>query len=71
MERISVVVKQAGQMIGLPRTTIYKLIREKRIDSFKHGRRRLITVASLERFVAEQVAQSEDVKLNSDTGIDA
>lgn len=68
MDCISVTVKEAGRLLGLPRTAIYLQLREKRLDSFKCGRRRLITVASLQRFVDEQVAQANNVKLNPNLG---
>ena len=63
MDCISVTVKEAVRLTGIPRTTIYELIRDGALESFKVGRRRLITVESLQRFVDLQIADNEPAKL--------
>jgi excisionase family DNA binding protein len=42
-----------AQTLGVGRTTVYALIREGRIRSFKVGRRRLIHTEEMDRFLAE------------------
>ena len=63
MECISVTIAEAVRLTGLPRTSIYQLLREQALVSYKYGRRRLITVDSIQRFVANQLVKSEPSKL--------
>ena len=41
-----------ARMVGLGRTTFYDLLATGRIPSIKVGRRRLVTLAALEQFLA-------------------
>ena len=50
MERITVTIMDATRLTGVSRTAIYELIRQKKLDSLKPGKRRLITMSSLMRF---------------------
>ncbi len=51
-------VESAAEITGLGRTTIYELIKEKRIVALKVGRRRLITADALRQFLAEREAEA-------------
>lgn len=51
MTKISVTVPEAVQMIGLGRSSIYKLFDEGKLIPRKSGKRTLILVEDLERYV--------------------
>lgn len=50
--QITVSVDEAVRRLGLSRMTIYRLIRSDKLRTLKVGRRRLIRVTELDRFVA-------------------
>jgi excisionase family DNA binding protein len=41
---------EAAHMLGISRTQVYKLLDEGRIESARHGARRLVVLASLHEF---------------------
>jgi excisionase family DNA binding protein len=45
-------VEEAAELLGVGRSLVYDLIREKRLRSFKVGSRRLIPVAAIDELVA-------------------
>jgi excisionase family DNA binding protein len=47
MEPIAVSVRDAAKALSLGRTSIYAMIGDGRLDSFKVGRRTLITMSSI------------------------
>ena len=47
MDRLLVSVAEAGHMLSLGRTTIYRLIGEKKLEVVKIGRRTLIRIDSI------------------------
>lgn len=51
MTNISYTVRQACQVTGLGKSTIYELVREGRLERIKVGRRALITDRSLRRLI--------------------
>lgn len=51
MTKISVTIPEAVQMIGLGRSSIYKLFDEGKLTPRKSGKRTLILVEDLERYV--------------------
>jgi excisionase family DNA binding protein len=51
MEIIATSVKDAAKALGLGRTSIYALIKEGRLETFKLGRRTLIKAESIRRLV--------------------
>lgn len=51
MEPIAVSIKAAGASLGIGRTSVYRFLKEGRLESFSAGRRRLITIASIRAFV--------------------
>jgi excisionase family DNA binding protein len=52
MEAIAVSINDAAKALGLGRTSIYAMIAEGQLESFKLGRRRLVTVDSIRRLAA-------------------
>ena len=50
-DAIAVSVDDAAKMVSLSRTAIYDLLAQGVIVSVKHGRRRLVVVASLHAFL--------------------
>lgn len=46
-------IDETGEAIGHGRTRIYELIKENRLETVLSGRRRLVVVESIERFVAD------------------
>jgi excisionase family DNA binding protein len=53
---VSVRVEEAAERLGVCRATLFTLIAEGRLRTFKVGRRRLIAVTELERFAERQTA---------------
>jgi excisionase family DNA binding protein len=53
---LAVTVADACRITGLGNTTIYALIREGKLRTFKAGRRRLVVYASLEALVSPEAA---------------
>lgn len=49
---LAVRVEEAARLTGLGRTEIYKAIRDGRLASLKVGKRRLIRVAALQKWLA-------------------
>jgi excisionase family DNA binding protein len=54
MEALAVSINYAAKALGLGRTSIYAMIADGRLEAFKLGRRRLVTVASIRKLVAAQ-----------------
>ncbi|MCH8616353.1 helix-turn-helix domain-containing protein [Sphingomonas sp. SM33] len=54
MDVIATSVHEAAHALGVGRTTIYALIQNGRLATFKIGRRTLIPVESLKAFVGRQ-----------------
>ena len=52
-EKFAFSLKEAGQVLGLSRSTLYKLIGEGRIPTIRVGGRRLIEKTALEWFLAD------------------
>jgi excisionase family DNA binding protein len=50
-------VYETGLILGVSRVTIHKLIKEKRLASFKIQRRRLISAEAIEAFVRAREAE--------------
>ncbi len=55
MEVVSTPIKDAARSIGIGRTTIYKLIAQGKLETFKIGRRTLVTTESI-RALVDQAA---------------
>ena len=54
MEPLALSVKRGHQGLGLGRTSIYAMIGDGRLETFKLGRRTLIKTASIRRLVDSQ-----------------
>jgi excisionase family DNA binding protein len=54
MEALAVSINDAAKALALGRTSIYAMIADGRLEAFKLGRRRLITVESIRRLVASK-----------------
>lgn len=55
-DRLSVGVDDAANMIGIKRTKFYEMVAAKRIRTFKCGRKTLVPIEDLRRFVEEGLA---------------
>lgn len=51
----AVTVSQLCDLLGIGRTTAYRLIRENRLEVLKLGRRTLITARSIDALVAQSI----------------
>lgn len=53
MEPLTVTVPQAAQMIGCHRGTVYRLIKEKRLETFRLSeRKQFVKIASIKKLIA-------------------
>lgn len=60
MPKIAVGIPEAVEMIGIGRTSIYELFREKKLTPRKHGKRTLILVDELKRYAESLPAGPQD-----------
>lgn len=54
IDPVAATIPDAGRMLSVKRSTIYKLMEAGSLDSIKVGKRRLVLVESVHRFVAAQ-----------------
>lgn len=54
MEPLAISIGDATKVLGLGRTSIYAMIGDGRLETFKLGRRTLIKTASIRRLVDSQ-----------------
>lgn len=54
MEPLAVSINDTAKALGLGRTSIYELIKDGRLETFKLGRRTLVRVESIRRLVEAQ-----------------
>jgi excisionase family DNA binding protein len=54
MEPLAISIKDAAKALGLGRTTIYAMIADGRLETFKIGRRTLVRMESIRRVIAGQ-----------------
>lgn len=52
MERIFASIKETGSVLGLGRSTIYRMINDRQLETVKMGRRTLVRIASIEAVAA-------------------
>lgn len=57
--KLLLTMEEAAQTLSLGRTSLYALVMRGKIVSVKLGRRRLVPIAALEQFVAQQVSMQE------------
>lgn len=55
----------AAQALGISRTTIFRLVRERRLASVRIGRKRLIPASAVTRFAAQLEAEQLDAKASA------
>jgi excisionase family DNA binding protein len=53
-DRIAVTVTEGARLTGIGRSTLYELIGNGIVPAKKFGRRTLVLVADLQRFIADQ-----------------
>lgn len=53
IEPLTLSIKEAGRLLGLGRSTIYRLIGDQELDTIKIGNRTLIKAASIRRLVEQ------------------
>lgn len=53
MDTLTISIAEAVKTLGLGRTSIYKLIKEGRLETITIGRRRLIKTASIQRLLED------------------
>jgi excisionase family DNA binding protein len=53
--RLTTSVAEARVSLGIGNTKLYELINAGQLDTIRVGRRRLVTVASIERFVTTRI----------------
>lgn len=54
MEKILASVKETKEVLAVGNGTIWKLIKERRLETVKIGRRTLVVIESIRRFAAGQ-----------------
>ena len=54
-EAITVPVPEACRLLGLRRTTVFAMLRDRRLTRCKVGGRTLVTVASIKQLVADNL----------------
>lgn len=55
-DRLAVTVQEAADTVGLSRAALYPLIMRGEIPSFRVGKRRLVPMEALRRWMEEQIA---------------
>ena len=60
MNQLMLPPAEAARVIGVGRTTLYALMRDGQVRAVKIGRRTLISIAELERYVASLTAGAGD-----------
>lgn len=50
-DSLAVTIKTCCGLLSLSKSSVYEMIKSKQLDSFKVGRRRLITLASIKRLL--------------------
>lgn len=54
MEPLAISINETAKVLGLGRTSIYSMIGDGRLETFKLGRRRLVKTASIRRLFEAQ-----------------
>jgi excisionase family DNA binding protein len=54
METLAVSINETAKALGVGRTSIYAMIADGRLESFKLGRRTLVRTESIRRLVGKQ-----------------
>lgn len=59
MKPLSVTIANCCEIVGIRKTTAYKLIKEGRLTPLKIGRRTLVTMRSVESLIAQAVIDED------------
>lgn len=59
VDRLAYTIEAAIEATGLTRTRLYRAIADGSLKTFKAGRRRMVSAAALQAFIAELERQSE------------
>ena len=54
MDPLAISINETAKVLGLGRTSVYAMIGEGRLETFKLGRRTLVKTASIRRLVEAQ-----------------
>jgi excisionase family DNA binding protein len=57
-EALAVPISQAATILGIGRSTLYKLLDTKQIDRVKIGRRSVVPISSLKKFMASKIGEA-------------
>lgn len=56
-EPLAVPIPEAAAILGIGRSTFYQLLNAKEIDRIKIGRRSVVTLASLKKYLASKIGE--------------
>ena len=65
IERLALSINEAARALSVSRTRLYELVGAGEIKSFTIGRRRLIQVAELQRFIADRAGVDAESRAQS------
>ncbi len=57
--QVAVGTVKAAEMLDIPRTKLFELLKEKQMRSFKIGRLRMVPVSELRSFVERKTAEAQ------------
>jgi excisionase family DNA binding protein len=57
-EPLAVPIPEAAAILGIGRSTFYQLLNAKEIDRIKIGRRSVVTLASLKKYLASKIGEA-------------
>jgi excisionase family DNA binding protein len=58
MQILAVPISEAATILGIGRSTIYKLLDSKQLDRVKIGRRSVVPISSLKNFMASKIEEA-------------
>jgi predicted DNA-binding transcriptional regulator AlpA len=59
-QQLTCSIRDAGEILGLGRTTIYGLMQTGALETFSIGRRRLVTIASINSLVESKTNDNDN-----------
>ena len=58
--QLTYTISEVAKLLKVSRPTIYKCINERRLQSYKEGRRRLVTATAVSSYLAEKMTQGDE-----------